>query len=52
MEYSVMQWRLLELIRLIGEVSEERPDLNFNWWLPLAENRLREDCEISSGSII
>jgi hypothetical protein len=30
----------IRLITLIGEVSEERPELNFNWWLPLAENRL------------
>ena len=52
MDHYIMLIRLLKLIQLIGEVSEDRPDLNFNWWLPLAENRLREDCEISSGSII
>ena len=52
MEYSIVRMRLLRLIQLIGEVSEDRPELNFNWWLPLAENRLREEENVSSGSII
>jgi hypothetical protein len=42
----------IRLITLIGEVSKERPELNFNWWLPLAENRLREEENASSGSTI
>jgi hypothetical protein len=40
------------LIDLIGEVSEDRPDLNFNWWLPLAENRLEKEINPLLGSII
>lgn len=40
---------LLRLIALIGEVSEDRPELNFNWWLPLAENRLHTELDVSEG---
>ena len=40
---------LLRLIVLIGEVSEDRPELNFSWWLPLAENRLQTELNVSVG---
>jgi hypothetical protein len=42
----------IRLISLIGEVSEDRPDLNFNWWLPLAETRLLKEINVLSRSII
>jgi hypothetical protein len=52
MDHYIVLLRLLRLIDLIGEVSEDRPELNFNWWIPLAENRLRLEINASSGSII